>query len=168
MERGIKILQGVLLTVALTLGIVGGLSLSACANLSASSGTQTTTTATLPAASPVIQNPFVEQSSLLGSKQSGDLLVRMLTTPNPLVRGENTIEAFVTDAKGQPISDAKVSFDIDMTNMSHGKNVVTASSLGDGHYSAQLHFLMPGPWRVIVGIQRGGQQTSVRFDVMLN
>ena len=90
-----------------------------------------------------------------------------LSDPNPPSRGDNTLEALVTDSNGQPITDATISFDIDMTNMSHGRNVTTASSLGEGRYSAEIHFLMPGPWRVIVGVERAGQSTTVRFDFMV-
>lgn len=146
-----------------------GLAVS-CASVSngPSSATPSASVATTILDSSSAPIPEVAQPPAWASKQSGDLVVWIFSAPTPPVRGNDTLEAFVTDASGQPIADAEVSFDIDMTNMSHGKNVVTASSLGDGHYSAQLHFLMPGPWRVIVGIQRGGQQTSVRFDVMLS
>jgi len=95
-------------------------------------------------------------------------MVWVFSNPNPPIRGTNTFEALVTDAKGQPVSDAALSFDIDMTNMSHGKNVVTASALGEGRYRGDVHFLMPGPWRVIVGIDRAGQTSTVRFDFMVN
>jgi hypothetical protein len=110
----------------------------------------------------------VKQVPALGGKQSDDLLVWIFSDPNPPIRGDNTLEVFVADTDGQPISDAKLSFDIDMTNMSHGKNVVTSSSLGEGHYSGKVFFLMPGPWRVIVGIERAGQTNTVRFDFMVN
>lgn len=104
----------------------------------------------------------------LGGKQSGELLVWIYGNPNPPIRGANTLEVFVADSNGKPINDAKVSFDIDMTNMSHGKNVVTASSLGEGRYNGSVHFLMPGPWRVIVGIDRNGQTEKVRFEFNVN
>jgi nitrogen fixation protein FixH len=94
--------------------------------------------------------------------------VWIFSDPNPPIRGGNTIDVLVTDTNGQPISDAKVSFDINMTNMNHGKNVVTASSLDEGRYSGEVFFLMPGPWRVIVGIERAGQTNTVRFDFMVN
>jgi hypothetical protein len=55
-----------------------------------------------------------------------------------------------------------------MTNMSHGKNVVNANATGDGHYNGNVSFLMPGPWRVIVGIDRSGQTSTVRFDFNVN
>ena len=104
----------------------------------------------------------------LGGKQSGELLVWIYGNPNQPIRGANTLEIFVADANGKPITDAKVSFDLDMTNMSHGKNVVTASSLGEGRYNGSVHFLMPGPWRVIVVVDRNGQTEKVRFEFNVN
>ena len=63
----------------------------------------------------------------------------------------------------------KVTFDIDMTNMSHGKNVTPAAHVADGRYAANLTFMMPGPWRLIVAVQRGGQQLgTARFDFNVN
>jgi len=125
----------------------------------------------LPTFTPAFQatpNPNVTQAPPLGGKQNGDLFVWIYSDPNPPIRGENTFETFVTDANGQPIIDAKISFDIDMTNMSHGKNVVEATSTGEGHYKGNVHFLMSGPWRVLVAIERAGQTSTVRFDFNVN
>lgn len=123
---------------------------------SASPGSSSTTSAVIADGTPA-----------LGSTQSGDVTVSLFTSPAPPARGQGTLVAFVTDAAGQPISDAAVSFDIDMTNMSHGKDVVAATPSGGGYYSGDVFFLMPGPWRVIVGIESDGHETSVRIDFMV-
>ncbi len=138
--------------------------LTACGMMSAPLAEQPTPIPTLALVSPAAQDPTVTRAPALGGKQSGNLLVWIFSDPNPLLHGDNTLEALVTDSKGQPITDATVSFDLNMTNMNHGKNVVTASALGGGRYSGVVHFLMPGPWRVIVGIERAGQSNTVRFD----
>ena len=144
------------------------IALTACALQPGSSGPQPTILPTFTPPPSATQDPNGIQVPALGGKQSGDLLVWIFSNPNPPIRGGNTIELLVTDTNGQPISDAKVSFDINMTNMNHGKNVVTASSLGEGRYSGEVFFLMPGPWRVIVGIERPGQTKTVRFDFMVS
>lgn len=149
------------------LGLAVMLLLIACGMMSAPLAEQPTAIPTLTPASSVPQDPAMAQVPALGGKPSGDLLVWIFSNPNPPVRGANTFEAFITDANGQPITDATVTFDINMTNMNHGKNVVTASSLGEGHYGGDVHFLMPGPWRVIVGVERAGQTNPVRFDFMV-
>lgn len=125
-------------------------------------------TLTPASAAPASATKAAVNQVALGGKQSGELLVWIYGNPNPPIRGANTLEIFVADSSGKPITDAKVSFDLDMTNMSHGKNIVTASSLGEGRYNGNVNFLMPGPWRVIVGVDRNGQTEKVRFEFNVN
>ncbi|MDP1544793.1 MAG: FixH family protein [Anaerolineales bacterium] len=141
--------------------------LTSCGMMPAPSVEQPTPIPTFTPAASSVQDPAANQIPALGGKQSGDLLVWIFSDPNPPSRGETTLEVLIADLDGKPISDAAISFDIDMTNMSHGRNVTTASLLGDGRYSAEVHFLMPGPWRVIVGIERAGETSTVRFDFMV-
>ena len=119
--------------------ILAAILLTACGMMSAPLAEQPTAIPTFTPASSAAQDLTMTQSPALGGKPSDDLLVWIFSDPNPPSRGDNTLEALVTDSNGQPITDATISFDIDMTNMSHGKNVVTASSLGEGRYSAEIH-----------------------------
>ena len=125
---------------------------------------------TAPAsAPPVSASPGAASPSAASGKQAGAYTVSLAGAPNPAVRGKNTVDATITDANGQPVTDAKVSFDIDMTNMSHGKNVVVATPAGEGHYWGKVTYMMAGPWRVIVTVERPGQAAaSVRFDISVN
>ena len=105
----------------------------------------------------------------LGNQKSANFVVRLSSTPTPPVRGISTLEAVVTDTKGQPINDARVLFDLDMTTMSHGKNIVAAAPQGNGRYVGQVRFMMPGPWRAITVVERPGQSAEqVRFDFNVN
>ena len=105
------------------------------------------------------------RASLGGARQAADLTITLYSAPNPPTRGTDVLEAVVTDAQGQPVTDAQVAFDLDMTNMSHGKNVVAATPQGDGRYAGRAFFMMPGPWRVITLVARPGQPTvQARFD----
>jgi hypothetical protein len=167
------------LAISLLLG-----SITACANSQGTPANQAASTNSPTRVSPAVQAPAAAlilvptstatqvpsavQGTALSTKQGDGLKVSLSSNPNPPIRGNNTFEAFITDAQGNPVSDAKVSFDIDMTNMSHGKNVITASSLGDGRYNGKVYFMMPGPWRLIVNIERTGQTTPVRFDFNVN
>ena len=75
------------------------------------------------------------------------------------------MDALVTDAAGRPVTEAQVSFDLDMTTMSHGLNIVPAQPTGNGHYSGQVFFMMPGPWRVITVIERPDKPVErIRFN----
>jgi hypothetical protein len=152
----------------LVLVLAAILLLASCGMMSAPLAEQPTAIPTFTLASPATQDPTVTQVPALGGKQSNNLLVWVFSNPTIPVRGDNTFEVFVADSNGQPITDATVSFDINMTNMNHGKNVVTTSQLGEGRYSGVVHFVMSGPWRVIVGIERAGQINTVRFDFIVN
>jgi YtkA-like len=152
----------------LILGFAAMLLLAACGMSAAPLATQPTAIPTFSPVSSATQDPSLIQGPVLGGKPSGDLLVWISSNPTQPIRGDNILEALVTDSKGQPITDATVSFDINMTNMNHGKNVVTASSVGGGHYRGNIFFLMPGPWRVIVSVERAGQTSTVRFDFTVN
>jgi hypothetical protein len=138
------------------------LTLTACAGNSAPQPTA------IPTLAPATGAAADSKAAPLGGKQSGDLSVWIYSNPTSPIRGTNTFEAVIADANGQPVTDAKVSFDIDMTNMSHGKNVVAATATGAGRYSGKVSFQMPGPWRVLVAVERAGQTSTVRFDFNVN
>ena len=142
--------------------------LTACGMLPGNSAAQPTPLPTFASSAKSTLIPSSSQAAALGGKQSGDLFVWIYSSPYPPIRGNNTFEALVTDATGQPVKDAKISFDLDMTNMSHGKNVVPANPTSDGRYNGKVSFMMPGPWRVIVAVERSGQTSTVRFDFNVN
>jgi len=101
----------------------------------------------------------------LGEKKSAHFIVTLSSDPTPPVRGLDALEAVVTDAAGAPVTDAQVSFDLNMTTMNHGKNLVTAVHQGKGAYGGQVRFMMPGPWRAIVRVLRPGQEPEdMRFE----
>jgi len=101
----------------------------------------------------------------LGSQQVNDLQVVLTSHPAPPIRGRNVLEVLVADAESRPVTDAQVSFDMDMTTMSHGLNIVPAQPTGNGHYAGQVFFMMPGPWRVITVIERPDKPAErIRFN----
>jgi len=101
----------------------------------------------------------------LGRQQENDLVIVLTGNPALPIRGRNVLDALVTDAAGRPVTDAQVSFDLDMTNMSHGRNIVPAQPMGNGHYSGRVFFMMPGPWRIIAVIERPDKPVErVRFN----
>ena len=105
----------------------------------------------------------------LGSQQVNDLRVVLTSRPASPIRGRNMLDVLIADAGSRPVTDAQVSFDMDMTTMSHGINIVPAQSSGDGHYTGRVFFMMPGPWRVITVIERPGKPADrVRFNFNVN
>jgi hypothetical protein len=93
---------------------------------------------------------------LSAGQQSGDLLVWLSSTPAQPVAGNAELDAFVTNRAGEPISGLQITYHADMTNMSHGLYLVATEPIGIGHYAGDVHFSMPGPWRVITIIERPG------------
>jgi hypothetical protein len=113
----------------------------------------------------VAEAALAPSGSVLGGQRSGDVLGWLASQPAAPARGDAEIDVYLLDKSGQRVADATVVFDTDMTNMSHGKYVVQARSLGDGHYVGVVHFSMPGPWRVIVVAERPGKAPDrLRFD----
>ncbi|MGE5602096.1 MAG: FixH family protein [Nitrososphaerales archaeon] len=105
---------------------------------------------------------------VLGSQRQGDLTAWLMSKPAQPQRGTAEMDAYLAGADGKPVTDAQVTFDIDMTNMSHGLNQVQADPAEAGHYVGQVRFMMPGPWRVIAIVDRPGQETArLRFDFMV-
>lgn len=117
-----------------------------------------------PALEPA-QQALAPAGATLGSQRNGDLLAWLSSKPAQPVRGPAKMDAYLVGTDGKPVTDAKVTFDTDMTNMSHGPYLVPADPAGDGHYTGEVHFSMPGPWRVIAIVERPGREmTKLRFE----
>ncbi len=126
-------------------------------------GATTTTPEPLPANS-LPADVKLNGTALGNGLRVGDYAI-WLTSADAPERGTAQLEAVVLDKDNRPVTDATVSFDIDMTNMSHGKNVIKTTAAGDGHYAGEVHFMMGGPWRVIVVIERPNQApVNARFN----
>ena len=137
--------------------------------LTASNSQPSVVPTALPLSTPTANSIPVLAPGTLGNKKSVNFVVRLSSRPTPPIRGIGTLEAVVTDTKGQPVNDVRVSFDLDMTTMSHGKNIVAAAPQGNGRYVGQVRFMMPGPWRAITVVERAGQPAEqVRFDFNVN
>lgn len=84
----------------------------------------------------------------LGSSSGTEGGISLTTSPNPLRLGQATFMIDVKDKSGKPVDNATVSFDINMTAMNMGTQQGTATSQGNGRYSATGNLSMRGPWRV--------------------
>lgn len=98
------------------------------------------------------------------STDAGQIQVTLATDPNPPQLGKGTLTIGVHDASGQPVDDAKVSFDLNMTTMNMGRQSGTAAAQGGGKYAAYGNFTMRGPWRVSTTVKTAaGVSTSKDF-----
>ena len=99
---------------------------------------------------------------------TGDLLVTLSLSPYPPNGGDaSSFVVTLTDASGQPVSDATTSLDLTMPEMRMPANQVTLAASEAGKYQAGGYFTMRGLWRIEVIITRGDQKQSVFFDVGL-
>ena len=157
-ERGVALLRALSLMAILAL-------LSACgASESVSSGSKAPSASSPIAAD--ISLPAAPVGPFLASgQQTGDVLVWLSSTPERPVVGNAQLTTSLLTRDGQPLSDAKVTYDTDMTNMSHGPYLVAAEPSGAGRYVGKVHFSMTGPWRVITIIERPGlPAVRLRFE----
>ena len=83
-----------------------------------------------------------------GSSAGAEAGISLSTNPNPLRLGQATFMIDVKDKNGKPVDNATVSFDLNMTAMNMGTQQGTATSQGNGQYSAVGNMSMRGPWRV--------------------
>jgi hypothetical protein len=83
-----------------------------------------------------------------GSSAGAETGISLSTNPNPLRLGQATFMIDVKDKNGKPVDTATVSFDLNMTAMNMGTQQGTATSQGNGQYSAVGNMSMRGPWRV--------------------
>ena len=143
---------------------LGLILLTACAEVPSATVVQSTSIPNISTPSMSTTSTASIQVPASGVKQAGDLRVWIITNPSPPKAGNCTLDAYVIDSKGQPVSDAKLTFDLNMTNMNMGRNTVTPTLLGEGHYTSQVFFSMRGPWRVIITIVHAGQTNTTQFD----
>jgi membrane fusion protein, copper/silver efflux system len=93
-------------------------------------------------------------------KQVGDLLVDVSPASEPTTKGESTIQVHVRDAKGQPVTGAKVSFSYTMDMPGMRIEQSEAKDVGNGLYQGTARFTMGGPWGLVVQIERSGMPVA--------
>jgi YtkA-like len=71
-----------------------------------------------------------------------------------------TLELRLTNQEGMPIEQAQVVTSAWMTNMVMGTTRVSAMTLGQGNYLAQLQLSMEGPWEIRIEAQAPGFDPS--------
>jgi hypothetical protein len=118
-----------------------------------------------PLPAPAAAGKLPENTAL---QEAGNLLVSLSINPYPPSGGGSTdFVVNLTDANGQPVSDATISLDLTMPEMWMPPNQLNMVAGDAGKYQASGYFTMRGLWRIEVVITRGGQKQSVFFDVGL-
>lgn len=91
---------------------------------------------------------------LSGCRRAGqdlsDVGVKVAVNPNPPSVGEATVTLTLTDAQGQPISDARVELEGNMTHAGMAPTTSEPAEIAPGRYQAPLEFGMAGDWFILV------------------
>jgi mono/diheme cytochrome c family protein len=97
--------------------------------------------------------------------------ITLATTPTPLGLGQNTFEATVKDAKGQPLADAEVTLVLSMpadprTKHPEMRTEGKLNNLGGGRYNGVVMVTMAGSWEVTATARQNGKEIARRTDRM--
>lgn len=95
------------------------------------------------------------------------LHMNLTTTPDhPRMSQPITLQLHITDAQGQPVSDAQVNGTLTMKLMDMGTTQLKFSPKSNGDYEASLKGVdMSGPWNLAVSAAQGSTKTQQNFDV---
>ncbi len=100
-------------------------------------------------------------------KSLGEYEAEVKIDRSPPVVGDNHIEIEVKDARGKPVTDAKVLVNYYMPPMPRmaPMNYITDATLKGEKYRARMNFIMSGPWIIAIKINHGGKISTAKFNV---
>jgi hypothetical protein len=100
-------------------------------------------------------------------KMAGEYEAEVKIDRTPPVVGDNHIEIEVRDARGKPVTDAKILVNYYMPPMPRmvPMNYITDAKLKGEKYRAKMNFIMSGPWIIAVKINHGGKTSTAKFNV---
>ena len=121
-----------------------------------------------PDGKPLATDPSNKLPENTAAQQVGNLKVSIALSPYPPVGFQKSgFDVTLTDEQGQPITDAKIAFDLTMPGMWMPPNKLEAQHNDNGRYHATGMFTMRDLWRIEVIIQRGGEKQFAFFDVWI-
>lgn len=97
---------------------------------------------------------------------NASLQIRMQVEPAPPKVGDAALIVTVTDAAGQPVSDASLSARGDMSHAGMAPVLAEAVEGANGEYRLPFNWTMGGDWFVEITVTRpDGTTATQRFDV---
>ncbi len=95
-----------------------------------------------------------------------DILIREEITPQPLRVGEVTVAVRLADRAANPVTDATIMVEADMTHPGMSPVFATAKETAPGRYESKMNFNMGGDWVVLLHIRLGnGMKIERQMDV---
>lgn len=100
-------------------------------------------------------------------KMAGEYEVEVRIDRSPPIVGDNQIEIEVKDARGKPVTDAKILINYYMPPMPRmaPMNYTTDAKLKGEKYRAKMSFIMSGPWIIAIKMNVGGKVSTAKFNV---
>ena len=79
--------------------------------------------------------------------------------------GDNNVAIMISTPDGKPVTGAKITTAVAMTNMDMGTTHPSIKELGKGKYAVKANFSMNGPWRLTLIVSAAGMQPlTYNFD----
>ena len=101
----------------------------------------------------------------MGGADASDLKITVNTDAKMLKMGKNALDVTILDARGKPVTGAKVMGSVEMMSMDMGTTHPKAREGKGGHYSVPVEFSMKGPWRVTLTVTPPKQKPFTKsFD----
>ena len=99
------------------------------------------------------------------SQTQGDLSATLSFDPDPpAMMTSELLTLALTDAAGQPVDGAEVTFDLTMPAMQMPPNQPAATSAGDGLYQAEATLTMSGGWQADAAVLLDGETVHFTFN----
>ena len=100
-------------------------------------------------------------------KKVGEYEAEVRMDRNPPSLGDNNIEIEIKDARGKPLTEAKVLVNYYMPPMPRmaPMNYKTDAKLKGEKYRATMNFIMSGPWIIAIKINHAGKISTAKFNV---
>lgn len=97
---------------------------------------------------------------------TSDIMVDLVVRPQPPVVGEATLVVSLSDAAGNPVTDAEVSARGDMSHAGMVPVTGSTDAGSDGEYPIPFEWTMAGDWIVDVTVTlEDGRDVQQRFEV---
>jgi hypothetical protein len=105
---------------------------------------------------------FLASGCCKSSSATNDVRFMLVSDPQPPRRGRNTFTVTLAGQAGQPIADAQVSLEGDMSHPGMSPAFADAREVAAGKYQAMLDLNMLGDWTIVAHIQLRSGRTFDR------
>ncbi|MGE5839155.1 MAG: FixH family protein, partial [Deltaproteobacteria bacterium] len=101
------------------------------------------------------------------TRRAGEYEAQFRINRYPPLLGDNHIEIEVKDARGKPVTDAKVLVNDFMPPMPGlaPMNYTADAKLKGEKYKAKMNFITSGPWIIAIKINHAGKTSTAKFNV---